>query len=96
MSSLATLPAITASYTRDEQVAIFTANGQSLLGIFGENVWFGKRMEIKKPENQPIFGGCHFMCVFPKVEFRPRRYENIIIYIYIYTYNIYIHIYMII
>ena len=33
MSSLATLPAITASYTKDEQVAIFTANGQSLLGI---------------------------------------------------------------
>lgn len=33
MSSLATLPAITASYTRDEQVAIFTANGQSLLGM---------------------------------------------------------------
>ena len=33
MSSLATLPAITASYTRDEQVAIFTANGKSLLGV---------------------------------------------------------------
>lgn len=33
MSSLATLPAITASYTNDEQVAIFTANGKSLLGL---------------------------------------------------------------
>jgi len=33
MSSLATLPAITASYTNDEQVAIFTANGKSLLGM---------------------------------------------------------------
>ena len=87
MSSLATLPAITASYTRDEQVAIFTANGQSLVGIFGENVWFGKRMGIKKPENRPIFLGMSFYVCFPKVEFRPRRYENIIdIYIYIYDY----------
>eukprot|EP00438_Fugacium_kawagutii_P008632 Skav221665 [mRNA] locus=scaffold1750:275453:308368:+ [translate_table: standard] len=36
MSSLATLPAITSSYTRDEQIAIFTANGKSLLGVFAK------------------------------------------------------------
>lgn len=33
MSSLAILPAITSSYHRDEQIAIFTANGKSLLGM---------------------------------------------------------------
>ena len=40
MSSLATLPAITASYTNDEQVAIFTANGKSLLGLLVSLVSF--------------------------------------------------------
>lgn len=39
MSSLATLPAITASYTNDEQVAIFTANGKSLLGLLVSFTW---------------------------------------------------------